>query len=240
MDSNKFCFIICANNPVLLEECIHYIQHLIIPDGYEIDLLTIGDAVSMTSGYQEAMEQSDARYKIYMHQDVFILNKYFLKDLLSVFEADSRIGMIGMVGYETVSPDGIMWHKKRVGEIYQKKKIESYIDYGEYRYSLSSDGYTYAAVVDGLLMATAYDLPWNTQELKHFDFYDAFQSMEFLKSGYKIAVPTQRNPWCLHDDNQLSNLVHYDQYRQIFMEKYKNALGRDYRQIMVAAGKEPD
>lgn len=60
-----------------------------------------------------------------------------------------------------------------------RKKIESYIDYGVYSYSLPSDGYTCVAVVDGLLMATAYNLSWNTQELKYFDFYDAFQSMEF-------------------------------------------------------------
>lgn len=232
MDSNKFCFIICTNNPVLLNECIHYIQHLAVPEGYTIDLLTIEDASSMASGYQEAMEQSDAGYKIYLHQDVFILNKYFLSDLLSVFKADPTIGMIGMVGYEVVSEDGIMWHRKRIGAIYQKKNIGSYLNYGEYRYSVSSDGYTCVAVVDGLLIATAYDLPWNTKELKAFDFYDAFQSMEFLENGYKIAVPTQKNPWCLHDDNQLSTLIHYDQYRQLFLKKYHYALGKDYRQIM--------
>lgn len=102
-----------------------------------------------------------------------------LKDMQSVFEADSRIGIIERVGYETVSAAGIMWYEKRVGEIYQKKKKESYIDYGEYSYSLPSDGYTCVAVADGLLMATAYNLSWNIQELKYFDFYDAFQSVEF-------------------------------------------------------------
>lgn len=238
MNNNKFCFILCANNPVLLEECIHYIRHLIIPEGYETELLVVEDAASMTLGYKEAMEQSDAKYKIYLHQDVFILNKYFLSDLLSVFESDPGIGMIGMVGYERVSEDGIMWHKKRIGAIYQKKETGSYLDYGKYHYEISRDGYTRVAVVDGLLMATAYDIPWNTEELTGFDFYDAFQSMEFLKRGYQIVVPTQRNPWCLHDDNQLSTLIHYDQYRQIFLNKYQYALGKNDRQIIAAAGKD--
>ena len=79
-----------------------------------MDLLTVKDAVSMASGYQEAMEQSDAKYKIYMHQDVFILNRNFLADVLAVFEDDPEIGMIGMVGYEKMSVDGIMWHQKRI------------------------------------------------------------------------------------------------------------------------------
>lgn len=78
MNQNKFAFIICTNDTLLLEECLHYINHLIIPDGFEVDILTIPDAVSMTRGYSEAMQSSDARYKIYMHQDVFILNKYML------------------------------------------------------------------------------------------------------------------------------------------------------------------
>ena len=114
MENKKFCFIICTDNPVFLEECVHYLQHLAVPKGYDMDLLTVKDAVSMALGYQEAMEQSDAKYKIYMHQDVFILNRNFLADLLAVFEDDPEIGMIGMVGYEKMSGDGIMWHQKRI------------------------------------------------------------------------------------------------------------------------------
>lgn len=180
----------------------------------------------MTSAYQEAMEQSDAKYKIYLHQDVFILNRNFLTDLLAVFAADSEIGMVGIAGYETVSEDGIMWHEKRMGAIYQKREIKSYFDYHQYLYSISADGYTCVAVVDGLLIATAYDVPWNTLELRGFEFYDAFQSMEFLKRGYKIAVPKQRNPWCLYDDTQISTLLHYDQYRQLFLNKLPKYFGK--------------
>lgn len=232
MNSKKFCFIICSNNPVFLEECIHYIRHLIIPKEYEIDLITVRDADSMTAGYQEAMKQSDAKYKIYLHQDVFILNKRFLMDVLAIFAADSEIGMIGMVGYETMAADGIMWHEKRLGALYQRECEKKYTDYQTYRYSVSTDGYAYAAVADGFLLITSYDLPWNTEELKDFDFYDAFQCMEFLRKGYKIAIPVQRNPWCLHDDSQLLDLSKYDKYHRIFMKKYQDMLGKNYCQIM--------
>lgn len=232
MESKKFCFIICVNNPAFLEECIHYIRHLVIPDEYEIDLITIEGAESMTSGYQEAMEQSDAKYKIYLHQDVFILNRRFLEDILSIFLSDASIGMVGVVGYETMAEDGIMWHARRVGALYLREQEKSYMNYQTYRYSVSSDGYTSVAAVDGFLMATAYDIPWNVEELRAFDFYDAFQSMEFLKKGYKIVVPTQTNPWCLHDDGQVLELSHYDDYRQIFLKKYQDCLGKNYLQIM--------
>ena len=73
MNDHKFCFIICSNNDLLLGEALHYIDQLNIPDEYEVDLLTVKDAASITEGYNEAMLSSDAKYKIYMHQDVFIL-----------------------------------------------------------------------------------------------------------------------------------------------------------------------
>ena len=84
MNNHKFCFIICTNNDLLLEEALHYINHLYLPEGYETDLITINEASSMTTAYNEALSATDAKFKIYMHQDVFILNKYILTDLLKI------------------------------------------------------------------------------------------------------------------------------------------------------------
>lgn len=226
---NKFCFIICTNNELYLRESIHYICHLHVPDGYEVEILTVADAESMTAGYNEAMLQSDAKYKIYMHQDVFLINKNILNDILEIFLSDEGIGLIGCVGYETVAADGIMWHENRKGKIF-KADGENYPEYTTYRYSKEKDGYYQVALIDGLFMATSRDLVWN-RELKHWDFYDVFQSISFLENGYKNVVPVQRYPWCIHDDNKILNLTHYDQYRRLFMEKYKNILGKNVFQI---------
>lgn len=232
MNDHKFAFIICTNDDLLLEECIHYINHLLIPDGYEIDLLTIADAPSITQGYNEAMAATDAKYKIYMHQDVFILNRNLLSDILSIFRSDSQIGMIEMVGYENVAPDGIMWHGRRLGDLYTRNPETPYPMLSEYRYSLAQDGYRFAAEIDGFLMATSVDFPWNTKVLTGWDFYDAFQSIQFLTKGYKIAVPVQRHPWCMHDDNKVLNLFQYNHYRQIFLKTYYKYLGKQYSEIL--------
>ena len=232
MDNHKFCFIICTNNDLLLDEALLYINSLIVPDGYSFELLTVKDASSMTSGYNEAMTASDAKYKIYMHQDVFILNKNFLQDLLSIFRSDPKIGMIGMVGYETVSDDGLMWHVKRLGSPYQKSPQFPYLALSKYAYSLSHDGYTCVAQIDGFMMVTARDYPWNTDILKDWDFYDVYQSLTFLSHGHKIAVPLQKHPWCMHDDGGVVNLTNYNYYRQIFMRTHKDILGKHYSEII--------
>ncbi len=183
MNDHKFCFIICTNNELLLGEAVLYIHSLIVPDGYSVELLTVKDAASMTSGYNEAMEASDAKYKIYMHQDVFILNKNFLRDILSIFHSDPQIGMIGMVGYETVSDAGLMWHSKRCGSPYQIKPDIPYPSLSEYNYSLCGDGYTLVAQTDGFMMITAHDYPWNTEILKVLLFLPMVIKLQFPHSA---------------------------------------------------------
>jgi len=232
MNDHKFTFILCTNDALLLEECMHYINHLAVPEGYETDLLTIPDAVCMTQGYNEAMQASDAKYKIYMHQDVFILNKYLLHDLLSIFKSDPQIGMIGMVGYERVSPDGIMWNAERSGNLYVRKPKSPYPALSSYRYDITRDSYTPVALADGFFLATSRDFPWDTDKLDGWDFYDTFQCIRFLSEGYKIVVPRQSHPWCMHDDNRILNLFHYDRYRQIFLRTYPQFSGKSYEEIL--------
>ena len=95
---NKITFIICVNDDLYYSECTFYINQLVIPEGYETEIISIRDAESMCSAYNAGMKESDAKYKIYLHQDVFIRNKNFLSDILNIFKNDSSIGMIGMIG----------------------------------------------------------------------------------------------------------------------------------------------
>ena len=72
-DKNKISFIICTNDELQLQECLMYINLLHIPEGYQTEVITVTDAVSMASGYNEAMRTSDAKYKIYLHQDMWVV-----------------------------------------------------------------------------------------------------------------------------------------------------------------------
>lgn len=221
LDDKKICFIICYDQELYLKECLLYLQQLHVPDGFSTDLLTIADAPSMTEGYQAAMEESDARYKIYMHQDVFIIYPYFLDSLVQIFQSTPQIGMIGMVGSPVFPSDYMMWSGKRIGNIYHRD-MPPY-DRQSYRYDLSH-GLSTVDCIDGLLMATAYDLPWRTDLLDGWDFYDVSQSFEFRMQGYKIVVPEQHHPWYVHDDGILLRLWDYDRYRHICMEEYPLSL----------------
>lgn len=223
MNEHKFCFIICTNDSNWFQECVFYIQNLYVPDGYTIDLLAIEDAKSMTAGYNEGMYASDAKYKIYLHHDVFIVNKYFLFDLLTIFKCDEKISMVGIVGTQKMASDGIMWHNPRVGSLYSHSSVEC--SYDNYHYQIS-DGLIDCVALDGLLIATSKDIHWREDLFTGWDFYDVSSGFEHRKAGYRIVVPIQKNPWVVHDDGMM-NLWNYDEYRRIFLREYQDMLSDD-------------
>ena len=97
MNEKKICFIMCTNNAQYEAEAMHFISKLHVPQGYEIDAISIKEAKSLTSGYNEGMRASDAKYKVYLHQDVMIVEPDFIARLLHIFE-DPEIGMVDMLG----------------------------------------------------------------------------------------------------------------------------------------------
>jgi hypothetical protein len=117
MNERKMDFIIAYNNERLFEECVFYINKLLIPEGYEIGLLGITDGKSLTSAYNEGMRASEAKYKVYLHQDVIILNRNFIADVIALFQSDASIGMMGVYGGADLPKDGCytpFWDTGRV------------------------------------------------------------------------------------------------------------------------------
>ena len=97
MNENKIAFIICTNNQLYFNECCYYINRLLLPEGFERDVIGIEDAPSMCAGYNAGMQSSDAKYKVYLHHDVFIKESKFIFYLLERFCSAPDVGMIGMV-----------------------------------------------------------------------------------------------------------------------------------------------
>ena len=213
-DENKICFIICVNNELFFEECAKYIRWLEVPPGMEIELVEIRDAVSMASGYNEGMKCSDAKYKVYMHQDVFIINRYFIYDIISLFKMSESIGVVGLIGSPKVPENGIMWSEKRVGYWTEMVSWEGY------RYDSEKDGWWEVEGVDGLLLAAQYDVPWREDLFDGWDFYDLSYCFEMKRRGLRAIVPIQKHIWFIHDDKAALTLWNYNKYRNIFVNEY--------------------
>lgn len=223
MNNQKICFIMCVNDWQFAGEALYYINRLRIPEGYGTDVITVEEADCMAEGYQAAMEQSDAGYKVYLHQDVMIINRDFLQDCIDVFRMDEGIGMLGLVGSTGLPEDGVAWNnQKRCGMLYGNNVVTANITTFPVPVR---DGYREVEMVDGLLMMTSKDVPWRTDLFRGWDFYDVSQCMEMRRAGYKVVVPRQEKPWAVHDDGFL-NMKEYKNWQKVFLKEYQTEDGR--------------
>lgn len=225
MPEKGICFILCTNDRFYAEECIYYINHLNVPEGYWIDVLTVEEAESMTAGYNEAMEYSQAKYKVYLHQDTFLINPDFLQDILYIFEHNPQIGMIGNVGVRKMPESGVMWDADRFGMLYEQHIYETQLLLNGID-TITEEKYLEVDAIDGFIMITQYDVKWRSDLFNKWDFYDCSQSMEFIRQGYKVAVPKMCRPWCVHDCGFI-NLSNYDVERQKFVLEYLSTHGNE-------------
>jgi GT2 family glycosyltransferase/acetyltransferase-like isoleucine patch superfamily enzyme len=215
----KICFITCVDDNIQYQKSLNYIRNLIVPEGYKVECICIKDAKSMTGGYNLAMEKSDAKYKIYIHQDVFIVNKHFLVDILKTFHENSNIGMLGVVGAKTLLQNCIWWESNyKYGKVYDSHSGEL----GLLNFNNPKDEFECVKAIDGLIMITQYDVKWREDIFNGWHFYDVSQSLEFLNLGYDVAVVKQEKAWCIHDCGVVDINNGFDEYRSIFYNQYKN------------------
>ncbi len=221
MNHNKICFIYCINDELLYAESLKYLQSLYIPNGFEVDVIAVTDAKSMTEGYNGAMRQSDAKYKVYLHQDVFIVNKNFISDVVSLFTQDDSLGLLGVVGSKTLPLDGMWWKSSRTyGKLLDNRRtgrMESYT-YGEVL-----GNYEKVQAVGGPILVTQYDVEWREDLLSGWDLYDASQSLEFQRAGYNVGVVAQIEPWCVHDCGR-QKVGFVVEQRSSFLNEYEDEL----------------
>lgn len=223
MNNKQITFIICVNNEIYFEECKFYINRLIVPEGYTVDLIAIREADSMCSAYNAGMRSSDAKYKIYMHQDVMICNIHFLEDIIKIFSENQKVGMLGVLGGTKMPKTGMTYLAWNVGIVDCRDPDLAYYLVGAADMKKEN---TIVEAIDGLLIATQYDISWREDLFTHFDFYDVSQSFEMRKAGYQILVPYQEIPWVIHDSNFVK-LTYYNEERKICLREYAEYLYAD-------------
>lgn len=224
LDEKKICFILCTDDQGFAEESARYIHRLTVPEGYAVELLVGRAAGSVAAAYNDVMEKTDAKYKVYLRPGVFLIYTSFLERMINIFTRHKKVGMLGLVGNRSLAEDGCpfsdgVW--RRAGGYYAEEAD------GRKRrfFSGVADRYEKMTVLDGLVLMTQYDLPWREDLFLGQDFYDCAQSLEFQKVGFEVGLPRMEEPWCLYD-GETPESVEYERWRSVFEEEY----GALYRQ----------
>ena len=218
-ETEKICFITCVNNERQYQECCYYIDNLVVPEGYEIEKKSLWGASSMTSGYQKMMSETDAKYKVYLHQDTYCRNRYFLYEALEVFQQDADIGLIGVAGCAKMPKSGIWWDSE--SEIIYSLYQDSIAYYGCQLQESLQDAYQEVEALDGVFLMTSKDVDWRADLFDGWHHYDVSQTKEFLRAGYKAVIARQEDIWVLHCEKcQMYVGNDYEEARQKYVKEY--------------------
>lgn len=231
-------FITCVNNDLQYKKALSFINNLHYPENITVETMPIRSAKSMTEGYNIGMKLARGRYKVYLHQDVWIINPYIINHLLSIFQNNNDIGMVGVIGAKSLPPSCVWWESENgIGSVVDSHTGQfEIIDYcslddekKQYKEATAQMGESYknfhieyekVEAIDGLFMATQYDIDWREDLFDGWHFYDISQCYEFKKRQYDIVVPYQAEPWCIHDCGYI-DMTHYEKYREIFVNEYR-------------------
>ena len=217
-NEKEICFITCVNDEAWYEESLLYLRHLELPSGMTAAYLPVRGASSMAAGYNQAMRQSAAKYKVYLHQDTLIVHKNLAADLLALF-TDPSIGMVGVIGCRALPKSGIWWDGRRTyGRVLHACEAESVVDS---ELQEPHGPYVPVEAADGLFLATQYDIPWREDLFTGFHLYDTSQCLEFKRQGYQVVLPNQTASfWCIHCPVEKPLDPKYKGYQEIFLEEY--------------------
>lgn len=219
--NDDIAFITCVSNEALYSECLLFLKRLSLPKGMRAEYIGIRGASSMCQGYNEGMKRTNARYKVYLHQDTLIVNKNFVYDVIKLF-SDVTIGALGVIGCRNLPASGVWWDGLRTyGRVLHACEAESTVD------SICSepqDEYIEAEAVDGLLFATQHDTAWREDLFDGWHFYEIAQSQELSQRGYKTIIPRQKSFWCIHSPKEKPLEISYKRYQKIFLREYGHRL----------------
>jgi hypothetical protein len=220
LNDKKICFIYCVNDQLQLQKSVEKIYTLKVPSGYQIEHISIEHATSMTSGYNSGMQKTNAKYKVYLHQDVLIVNPNFLIDIVYLFEKYPKLGILGVIGTKALPENAVWWHgDEKFGKVHESSPgTMRFLSFAE----VTGD-YESVQAIDGLIMITQYDIPWREDIFKTWHFYDISQCFEFSKAGYEVGIPNQDEAWVIHDCG-IVNVTGYDKERETFIQHY----GKDF------------
>lgn len=197
MNSNKILFVIYLSEKVKYLECEKYLEKLNNPNNMDIEIVSVSDHSGLAKAYNNVMNQSDAKFKVYLNDSTMIINKEFIPDTINLFKEYPEIGAMGMCGtksvpvslkwWESTSTYGTCSQENSDGQLEVTKFNEIVGEWEEVKY------------IGGPIIITQHDITWNEKSIEIESMVNVMHSIQLKESGLTLGVPKQIKPWFVYD-----------------------------------------
>lgn len=180
----KIDFIVFYKNSSCINKCVNCIEALRKPDGVEIDILGISEGDSICEAYDAAMAESDADLKIYVRENVYIINQDFLENVITFMDSHQDVGMAGVIGgFE--NGKFVDWTTGAANIVNDDRAT---------LLNVASEG-SAVDFLQGSVLVTRCDVPWVCDGQDSDRLFDINHSKAVREKGMSLAVFAQKEPW---------------------------------------------
>jgi glycosyltransferase involved in cell wall biosynthesis len=186
--------VICSIKESYLASLEINIKETIGDNDYEIIKIdNIIEKLSITQAYNRGIEKSKFDYLLFIHEDILFHTANWGQILLSIFRANSQIGLIGIAGakYKSLLPSAF-WHTTE--EMLDINLIQHYKHKkpGLFKKGFKNENLEKAVVIDGVFIGLRKSMGVRFNEnIKGFHCYDLGISIDTLEQHYEIYVTSQ-------------------------------------------------
>lgn len=213
MNPNKFCFIACISSDDADMQIAQNLCDLSVPEGYEIEYLGVREAPSIAAGYNEAIDATDACYKIFVKESAQIFDADILTKILSIFEKDKKIDAIGVLGTDKMPTDMVLQH----GTMYGVAAADIFDVAGDY---------IEVICISDDFMVIKGDYRFDDISFDGSSFYNVAICADILRNRKKIVVANQDTPW-LSEYSSPEYDENFEKYRRKALEKFSGLFNID-------------
>ncbi|CAM2836685.1 Glycosyltransferase like family protein [Flavobacterium succinicans] len=182
--------IICSRTTALSELLVQNIESTI---GCNFEWIVIDNSenrYSIFEAYNLGIQKSKGKYLCFVHDDVLFHTQSWGQRIVSIFESDTSIGLLGIAGAKVKTKMPSAWWD--CDSQYIRMHLKQHFKNGEVRdWTIGHQTAPLEEVVaiDGVFMMARKDNSIRFLEsLTGFHNYDLNLSFEYLQKGYKIMV----------------------------------------------------
>lgn len=177
MDSNKIAIIVYREDDKAFETLIEEFKHVEMPEGYECTLIeTMDETGNIGKAYNEAVASSDAKIKIFLRENTRNIDTKLLVETVRVFNSNSEIGILGVLGYNVIFTQGQVGNKE---EEPLKDSAGNPID---------------VLAIENQCVMTQYDMKWR-EDMESFRLSTYALCTEYRRNNYKVSVLDRSKCW---------------------------------------------
>ena len=233
----RFVFFVRKSDEVRYNTCLESLQALHLPVGYEAEIFTLTAETSYAAQVNRAQTLFNAKFKIYINDDIRLVCSDMLEKLLRIFK-DESIGMVSFMGSRSLSVDGnVLGVEDKQGAFYiPMGRNLSEMRFGEN----STESLADVRFILPSLFAMQMDLSWD--EVYETQYYAVLaQCRKFEEAGRRIVVSLAQDIWCAYQSRNIAFDAEEDDRTRFFARyhPYLNPTESEGEQItLYACGEE--